>query len=196
MSLSPWPDGGLALRVANLPLLGPMLLAADDEGLGCFSPASPGQGNVGDKSLPAQDLLEQTEAEVREYLAGKRAVFTIPLAPIGTEFQRRVWKALLTIPFGETRTYGEIAEQVGGKNLARAVGGAVGANPLPVFVPCHRVTAAGGRLGGYSLECDTLGGPELKRRLLDLERGVRSLLPGKAEEAGADNVIAMTESQL
>jgi O-6-methylguanine DNA methyltransferase len=110
-------------------------------------------------------LLAEAGAQIREYLEGRRREFDLPLDPRGTEFQRAVWKALGGIPYGETRTYGEIALAVGTPRSVRAVGAACGANPIAIVVPCHRVVAKGGGLGGYS------GGLELKRRLLDLEAG-------------------------
>jgi methylated-DNA-[protein]-cysteine S-methyltransferase len=91
--------------------------------------------------------------------------FDLPLAPDGTVFQRRVWSVLQAIPYGETRSYGEVALALGQSGAARAVGRANGKNPLPVFIPCHRVILAGGGLGGYS------SGLARKRLLLDLEAG-------------------------
>ncbi len=87
----------------------------------------------------------------------------MPLGPEGTAFDHRVWDAVAAIPYGETVTYGEIARAIGSPNGARAVGTANGRNPIPIIIPCHRVVAAGGKLGGYG------GGLPLKRRLLDLE---------------------------
>lgn len=98
------------------------------------------------------------------YLEAKRTAFELPLDLRGTPFQLRVWKALLEIPYGETRTYGELARRVGNPGASRAVGSANGANPVALVVPCHRVVAAGGKLGGYG------GGLDLKARLLAMER--------------------------
>jgi O-6-methylguanine DNA methyltransferase len=103
-------------------------------------------------------------AEVLEYLEGKRRTFELPLDLRGTPFQRLVWDALLGIPYGETRTYREVAQTIGRPAAVRAVGTANGANPIPLIVPCHRVIATGGRLGGYG------GGLPLKARLLALEK--------------------------
>jgi O-6-methylguanine DNA methyltransferase len=103
-------------------------------------------------------------AQILEYLEGKRTEFDLPLDLRGTPFQVEVWRALLTIPYGETRTYQQIARQVGRPRAVRAVGAANGANPVSLVVPCHRVIATGGKLGGYG------GGIELKARLLALER--------------------------
>ena len=102
--------------------------------------------------------------QLDEYFAGTRTAFDLPYALKGTPFEMRVWDALLHIPYGETRSYGEIALQAGSPRGARAVGAANHANPLPIIVPCHRVILAGGRLGGYG------GGVETKRALLALEQ--------------------------
>ncbi len=102
--------------------------------------------------------------QLLEYLDGKRRRFELELDVRGTAFQRRVWEALLEIPFGETRSYGELAARLGQPGAARAVGLANGANPLPPVIPCHRVIAADGRLGGYG------GGVRLKQRLLAMEQ--------------------------
>ncbi|WP_404296133.1 methylated-DNA--[protein]-cysteine S-methyltransferase [Halomonas sp.] len=108
------------------------------------------------------DALIDAREQVLAYLDGRRRSFSLPLAPGGSDFQRQVWAALLRIPWGETRTYGELARRLGREGAARAVGTANGANPLPLLIPCHRVVAASG-LGGYS------GGLALKRRLLEME---------------------------
>ena len=106
---------------------------------------------------------ESTHGVIRRILRGESVGPLPPLDLHGTDFQRQVWAALLTIPLGETRTYGEIAEQIGNPDSVRAVGRACGANPIPLIVPCHRVLAAGNRLGGFS------GGQGWKPRLLERE---------------------------
>ena len=111
----------------------------------------------------ATPLLLKARDQVQEYFDGKRLSFDLPLAPEGSAFQKRVWAALCAIPLGETRSYADIARAVG--SAPRAVGGANGANPIPLFIPCHRVIAADGSLGGYSGG----DGPATKRYLLDLE---------------------------
>lgn len=111
----------------------------------------------------ASPLLDAAEAQLREYFAGARRTFDLPLAPHGTAFQQRVWAALRAIPYGETRTYGELAAAIGSPNASRAVGMANHRNPLPILIPCHRVIGADGSLAGYA------GGLETKRRLLALE---------------------------
>ncbi|MEJ0005457.1 MAG: methylated-DNA--[protein]-cysteine S-methyltransferase [Steroidobacteraceae bacterium] len=95
--------------------------------------------------------------------AGKRRTFTVKLDPAGTQFQNRVWEALRTIPFGQTRSYGELADQIGSRKAVRAVGAANGRNPLSIIVPCHRVIGANGKLTGFA------GGLEVKAQLLALE---------------------------
>jgi methylated-DNA-[protein]-cysteine S-methyltransferase len=111
-------------------------------------------------------LLEMARAQLQAYFDGSLAAFTLPLAPPGTGFQRRLWALLQTIPAGETRSYGAIAGTLG--SSARAVGQANAANPIPILIPCHRVTGSAGRLGGYSGG----DGTATKRYLLDLERRV------------------------
>jgi methylated-DNA-[protein]-cysteine S-methyltransferase len=108
-------------------------------------------------------LLARARAQLVDYFAGRRHDFDLPLAPRGTEFQRRVWRALARILYGETLTYGALAQRLG--SAPRAVGGACGANPIPIIIPCHRVVAATGALTGYS----GVGGTATKRRLLELE---------------------------
>jgi len=100
------------------------------------------------------------------YFSGRPSGFDLPLDPAGTDFQKRVWQALVAIPCGEVRSYGHIARMVGSAGAARAVGGACGQNPLPIVVPCHRVIASSGSLGGFS---PLAGGIEVKKRLLRIE---------------------------
>lgn len=108
-------------------------------------------------------LFAQTEKELSEYFAGKRKVFTVPLSLSGTGFRLKVWKALTDIPYGETRSYADIAKAVGSPKSCRAVGGANHHNPVSIIVPCHRVIGADGTLTGYG------GGLEIKEYLLKLE---------------------------
>ncbi len=117
-----------------------------------------------DQERPEHPVLAACAAQLAEYFAGERQEFDLPLAPVGTEFQRRVWDELTKIKFGTTRTYGEVAERLGvSTGFARAVGSANGRNPIAVVVPCHRVIGASGKLTGFA------GGLENKKRLLDLE---------------------------
>lgn len=113
--------------------------------------------------------LKPVTSQLAAYFSGTRREFDLPLAPAGTEFQRRVWNALLEIPYGETWSYGELAARIGSPGAARAVGLANGRNPISVIVPCHRVIGADGSLTGYG------GGMDRKRILLDLEAGVSTL---------------------
>lgn len=113
------------------------------------------------EALPA---LKQLEAELSDYFDGRLERFEVPLDLRGTPFQREVWVALGRIPYGETRSYGEIAAEIGRPRAYRAVGLANGANPVPLVIPCHRVIAAGGKLGGFG------GGLDTKRKLLALEQ--------------------------
>lgn len=112
-------------------------------------------------------LTNTAANEIQEYLAGKRKAFDVPLAPHGTAFQRSVWDALLTIPYGETRSYQDVARMIGNPNAMRAVGGANNKNPLPIFIPCHRVVGVNGDLVGYA------AGLKIKKFLLELEQTYR-----------------------
>jgi methylated-DNA-[protein]-cysteine S-methyltransferase len=111
----------------------------------------------------AHPVLAQARAQLEEYFAGKRTRFELPLAPAGTAFQRAVWDALLGVPFGATSTYGALAAQVGRPKAARAVGGAVGDNPIAVVIPCHRIIGKDGSLTGFG------GGLPRKTILLQFE---------------------------
>jgi methylated-DNA-[protein]-cysteine S-methyltransferase len=113
-------------------------------------------------------MHERALQQLAEYFAGRRQAFDLPLAMLGTPFQQRVWQAVFSVPYGQTRSYGEIARVIGRPAAVRAVGAANGANPLPPIVPCHRLIGADGALTGYS------AGLEMKAWLLDLERRVGS----------------------
>ncbi len=110
------------------------------------------------------ELSARADAQLREYFAGERRAFDLPLDAEGTEFQKKVWAALLEIPYGETRSYKDIAEAVGSPKGFRAVGGANHNNPISIIIPCHRVITSDGGLGGYG------GGLDKKTLLLELER--------------------------
>ena len=109
-------------------------------------------------------LLEKAAVQISEYLAGERKEFTLPLNLEGSEFAVKVWREMATIPYGEVRTYGELAQAIGRPGAARAVGQACIHNPIPIMIPCHRVVGTGGKLTGYA------GGLALKKRLLELEK--------------------------
>lgn len=113
------------------------------------------------------ELLLRAEKQLLEYLAGKRTTFDLPLTPIGTEFQKSVWNALQTIPYGQTASYKMIAEQIGKPKACRAVGLANNRNPIVIVIPCHRVIGSNGRLVGYG------GGLPIKQHLLELEHKTR-----------------------
>lgn len=188
-------------RCIRLPLLGTMSLEAVTEGLLSFRAVQAKtelqkQNPIGSSEKTAiLSLIRQAEEELLQYLDGKRKLFTVPLAPRGSPFQEKVWKELARIPYGSTATYGEVAKSIGGLHLARAVGHAAASNRLPLFIPCHRVLGKGGNLGGFSLYCEKTGGPELKQRLLDLERG----LPFCTEDARTEKKKgrpALAESHL
>ncbi len=139
---------------------GPMVLAEEGEQLThlylktAWAPQQP------QRPTP---LLLRAARELQEYFAGQRRQFDLPLAPQGTPFQQKVWRALRQIPYGQTASYKQIAQAIGRPTACRAVGGANNKNPLPIFIPCHRVIGAGGALIGYA------GGLGLKQGLLTLE---------------------------
>ena len=111
-------------------------------------------------------LLKEVKAQLDAYFAGKLKDFSLPIAPAGTDFQLKVWEVLQTIPYGETITYGQLAERVGNAKASRAVGMANSRNPLPIIIPCHRVIGANRKLTGYT------GGLDIKIKLLNLEGGL------------------------
>jgi len=145
---------------------GPILLVADDKGLAgvYFEKQKHFAGRRKDwRHDPQNRVLAQAKRELEEYFAGKRRRFDVPLSPAGTAFQKSVWKAISTIGFGETISYGELARRAGVPGSARAAGAATGRNPIGIIVPCHRVVGADGSLTGYA------GGLGRKKALLELE---------------------------
>ncbi|WP_426562915.1 methylated-DNA--[protein]-cysteine S-methyltransferase [Angustibacter sp. McL0619] len=149
-------------------LIGDVTVVADgDAVVGLYFPqhwTNPDRTAFGPQVDPDDDaLLTRVRLQLGEYLAGERQSFDLPTAASGSAFEHRVWEMLEQIPYGETTSYGEIAESLGDRNLARMVGRAVGHNPLSVVVPCHRVVGKDGKLTGYA------GGLERKHFLLDLE---------------------------
>lgn len=112
----------------------------------------------------ATELTDRAFAQLTEYFAGTRTDFDLPLCPKGTEFQQKIWRALQTVPYGETRTYGEIAAQTGNPKASRAVGMANHHNPIAIVIPCHRIIGKNGTLTGYA------GGLDIKQTLLHLEK--------------------------
>jgi len=146
--------------------VGELTLIATDKGLSAILWESEGAQRVPLKPISRNDqhlILCEAERQLREYFAGERQQFDMPYDTVGTEFQKKVWQALLTIPFGETRSYQQIAEQIGHPKAMRAVGAANGKNPLSIMAPCHRVIGSNGKLTGFA------GGLAVKAFLLELE---------------------------
>lgn len=154
----------MQMMTIDSPLGALRLLGARDHLVGLYLPAQDAPAAPAGTS----PLLARVAAQLAEYFAGERRVFDVPLAPRGTGFQARVWEQLARIPFGETRSYGELARALGRPSASRAVGAANGKNPISIVVPCHRVIAASGALTGYA------GGVAAKRWLLDHERRARA----------------------
>jgi methylated-DNA-[protein]-cysteine S-methyltransferase len=155
----------LSFKLVNSPI-GTLKLVASDEGLVgvLWEKDRPRRVNLPDLvENPGHPLLLRTEKELNEYFSRSRKSFTVPLDMRGTYFQKQVWEALLGIPFGETRTYGQLANQLGNPKATRAVGAANGRNPIAIIVPCHRVIGFSGKLTGFA------GGLEAKDHLLKLE---------------------------
>lgn len=164
-----------SFRIIPSPL-GDILLRAEEATLtGVFFAGQkyyPAAGVALREDRAAAQVFDRAQAELADYFGGRRHDFTVPLAPAGSDFQRRVWNALRALRFGEVVSYGELARRAGLESRhARAVGAAVGRNPLSVIVPCHRVLGASGALTGYA------GGPERKMSLLALE-GVAEKVAG------------------
>lgn len=156
--------------------VGRLILAASDDGLTHLLFAEREGRPFRDDRLPpchgssaARRILAETEKQLREYFAGRRRDFDLPLAPRGTEFQMAVWRGLRDIPYGETESYGDLARRIGRPRAVRAVGAANGANPISIIVPCHRVIGGDGSLTGYG------GGLRIKKQLLELEGIERGL---------------------
>jgi methylated-DNA-[protein]-cysteine S-methyltransferase len=152
--------------------VGRLKLVASDAGLVAILWENDRPGRVVLGAMEEEDdhrVLMDAERQLDEFFAGTRREFDLPLDMHGTEFQKRVWERLLAIPFGETRTYSEIAKQLGDEKATRAVGAANGRNPVSIVVPCHRVIGASGQLTGFA------GGLEAKAYLLQLERGSSTL---------------------
>ncbi len=151
-------------KTTNTPV-GRLKLIANDAGLAAVLWPNDNPNRVKitahlDKSHP---VLLKAEEQLQEYFLGKRKNFSLKLNPIGTEFQRKVWQALLTIPFGETTSYLDLAQRVGNTKACRAVGAANGKNPISIIIPCHRVIGSNGKLTGFA------GGLDTKAQLLSLE---------------------------
>jgi methylated-DNA-[protein]-cysteine S-methyltransferase len=153
-----WAGTDTSLGAMILAGSGDVLVGAWFAGQEHFS--GPGAGW---REVAGWPVLDETASQIAEYLAGRRRVFTVPLAPEGTAFQQEVWVRIREIPFGCTAEYGEVASALGKPGAARAVGAATGRNPVSILVPCHRMVGRGGALTGYA------GGLHRKRALLRLE---------------------------
>jgi len=140
--------------------VGPLLLAASNQGLLALEF---GWGKLGAGWVESQDRIAPFALQLAEYFAGQRREFDLPLDLRGTDFQKSCWRELLKVPYGETRSYADIARAMGRPAAVRAVGLANGQNPIAIIVPCHRVIGSDGSLTGYG------GGLETKRKLLELE---------------------------
>ena len=143
--------------------MGKLRLIASDKGLVAIDVRNVKTSNDQVKNAAAQKILSATKKQLEQYFAGKRTAFDIPLDLEGTDFQQLAWRALCRIPFGRTISYGDQAKNIKKPKAFRAVGSANGKNPIPIIVPCHRVVAGDGSLGGYSL------GLKMKKQLLALE---------------------------
>lgn len=146
-------------------IIGKVLITEEN---GAITDVSFYKGEIIEKfSQEETPLLKKASEQLEDYFNGRLTKFSLPLAPIGTEFQQQVWSALQDIPYGETASYGEIAKTIGNPKAARAVGMANNRNPIAIFIPCHRVIGANGKLVGYG------GGIEIKEALLELEKKVK-----------------------
>ena len=156
----------LCYKMTDSPV-GKLKLVASDKGLVAilWEDDSPRRVRLGEPiANEHHPVIVETERQLGEYFAGKRKTFSVLLDIRGTRFQKDVWGALLAIPFGETRSYGQLAKQLGNPKASRAVGAANGRNPISIIVPCHRVIGSSGKLTGFA------GGLEVKAHLLGLEK--------------------------
>lgn len=153
------------LRFYSIPRLGRCGVEGDDTAVTAILL---GEEAVGEPEGEETAVMREAALQLTQYVQGERTEFAVPLRPAGTPFQKRVWAELQRIPWGEFRTYGQLAECLGMPGGARAVGGAVGRNPIPIMIPCHRILASGGQLGGFRL------GSVWKKLLLELE-GIAAL---------------------
>jgi methylated-DNA-[protein]-cysteine S-methyltransferase len=147
--------------------IGPLVLAGDREAVRHILFAEKGKAARAEAGWEESmsGAVGEAARQLREYFAGKRTEFDLPLSPDGTEFQKTVWRKLQGIPYGKTISYGELARRVGNPKASRAVGAANGRNPIPIVIPCHRVIGSNGKLTGFG------GGLPVKEALLRLERG-------------------------
>lgn len=162
----PAPSAGVRYSVLEPTPIGSLTLVADgDDLIGVYMEThlhAPDSEEFGER-VDGDPVLDRVAQQLTEYFAGDRVEFDLPLRPVGTDFQQRVWRALLDIPYGQTWSYGELAGRIGQPSASRAVGLANGRNPISVVIPCHRVIGANGSMTGYG------GGIERKRWLLGHE---------------------------
>lgn len=160
------PMATIRHRRIDTPLGTYVLAAGDDALIGVWREEQkhfPVVARLGEEAPDEHPVLDAAASQLLAYLAGERTDFDLPLAPVGTPFQHRVWEQLQLIPYGSTTTYGQIAQALDSPRAAQAVGAAVGSNPLSIVVPCHRVLGSNGDLTGYA------GGTETKQELLRIE---------------------------
>jgi methylated-DNA-[protein]-cysteine S-methyltransferase len=161
--------------------VGPLTVVAENDALvGLYMRDQryrPADETIGTAQDPAAGVLARAAEQLTEFFAGRRTTFDLPIAPVGTDFQRTVWAALREIPYGTVTTYAEIARRIGRPTASRAVGLANGRNPISVVVPCHRVVGGNGSLTGYA------GGLDRKRALLALEAAGLAALPAAGAPA-------------
>jgi methylated-DNA-[protein]-cysteine S-methyltransferase len=145
--------------------IGKLLIACDEEAIRHIEFPRDGRSSKPEPGWHKSNsrLLQEAASQLSEYFSGGRSVFTVPLVPEGTEFQKAVWRRLLEIPYGQTISYGELAKGLGNPKASRAVGAANGCNPIPIMIPCHRVIGSDGKLTGFG------GGLPTKQALLTLE---------------------------
>ncbi len=161
-------DAGLRMCTDSDHMTGAAAAVSTDAGIDAASGITSGVRelvrDLYSANLNETPLIREAAKQLKEYLSGKRKTFDLSLDPEGTPFQKAVWKTLTGIPYGETRTYKDIAERIGNPKACRAVGMANNKNPIAILIPCHRVIGAGGKLVGYA------GGLDIKKKLLDLEK--------------------------
>lgn len=173
--------------------VGVLTLVARDKGLTAilWEVERPNRVRLGELTpVDSHPVLDETARQLSEYFAGQRQHFDLPLDFVGTTFQQKVWRALLTIPFGQTRTYSQIAAQIGHPTAVRAVGAANGRNPISIVAPCHRVIGASGELTGFA------GGLLAKQVLLTVERGEGAVALGLGTPGKRSKWVTARQAQM
>ena len=144
--------------------IGYLEIIANDNALVAIKQAQAVPAKAKNNSSTSNKVINQTITELKDYFSGKTKQFSVPISFKGTEFQNKIWNTLLTIPYGQTTSYAEIAKKIGNPKAVRAVGSAIGRNPIPVIIPCHRVITSDGKMGGFAW------GIDVKKELLKVER--------------------------